>query len=132
MQAKFNSGLTGGCLSEVWAKQVTSHRPCSPPPRLSMWFFSPPPLLSKWFFSPPLRRSPFLDLPLSLQPPGLLSAPVLLPSPGSSSALPPWPSLPPHQLHIFTSAAVQLDVFVLSRPRLFPPYNPPLSNLMVL
>ena len=33
------SGLTGGCLSEVWAKQVTSHRPYSPPPRLSMRLF---------------------------------------------------------------------------------------------
>ena len=39
-------------------------------------------------------------------------------SPGSSSLLPPWPLLP-HQLQIFTSAAVKLDVSALSRPRLF-------------
>ena len=64
----------------------------------------------------------------------LLICPVLLfyyLSPGSLSVLPPWPSSP-HQLKIFISAAVQLDVSVLSRPRLFAPNNLPLSYLMVL
>ena len=82
-----------------------------------------------WFFSPPLTRSPFLDRLPSLYPPGLLSAPVLLPvsrkfkSSSSLTASPP----PTTNFHI---SRCQAWCVCLKPSEII--CNPPLSDLMVL